>query len=85
MRLHYLCLVLALAGCTEATADRIDSRTFKIEGPGLPAGSDAPNRRLATRVCPKGYRVLEAIERRNSPDGYSEEPGVFTHWTIRCL
>jgi len=85
MRLVYLCLVLALAGCTEATSTRLDSRTFKIEGPGIPGGSTAPNRRVAARVCPKGYRVLEEIERRNSPDGYSDQPGIFTNWTIRCL
>ena len=86
MRVLLLLLtVLALAACSEATASRIDSRTFAIRGPGVPGGSDAPNRRLATRLCPKGYRVIDKDVRYNSPDGYSEEPGVFTNWRIRCI
>ncbi len=76
---------VALVACTKATAYRLDSRTFKIEGPGIPGGSDAPNRIVAERVCPGGYRVLDRIVRRNSPDGHSDEPGVFTNWTIRCI
>ena len=80
-----IAMLLALAACTEATATRVDNRTFKIEGPGVPGGSETPNRRLAVRLCPNGYRVLDRLERRNTSDGYSEEPGVFTNWTIRCL
>jgi hypothetical protein len=80
-----LLVVLAVAGCTEATASRIDNRTFKIEGPGVPGGSSAPDQRMASRLCPDGYRVLSEVERRNTPDGYSDEPGVYTNWIIRCL
>jgi hypothetical protein len=40
---------------------------------------------MARRICPNGYRVLNEEVRRNTPDGYSEEPGVFTNWTIRCI
>jgi hypothetical protein len=83
--LPLLVVVLALAGCTEATASRIDNRTFEIDGPGVPGGSPAPDERMAARVCPNGYRVLNEVERRNTPDGYSEESGVYTNWTIRCL
>ena len=85
MRYLLLIAILGLAACTEATASRVDSRTFRIDGPGLPGGSDAPNRRIATRLCPNGYRVIDRVERRNTPDGWSEAPGVFTDWTIRCL
>ena len=85
MRPFLMIALLALAACTTATASRVDDRTFRIEGPGLPSGSDVPNRRLAERLCPKGYRLLDSIERRNTPDGYREEPGVFTNWTIRCI
>lgn len=85
MRVFAMIALLALAACTEATASRIDNRTFRIEGPGVPGGSDAPNRRMAARLCPGGYRVLHSIERRNTPDGYRDEPGVFTNWTIRCI
>ena len=85
VRLVPVLAMLALAGCTEATASRVGDRTFRIEGPGLPAESTAPNRRVAERLCPNGYRVLDEIVRRNSPDGIRDEPGMFTHWTIRCI
>jgi len=87
MRVFAIIALLALAGCTEATASRvnIDDRTFRIEGPGIPGGSDAPNRRMAARLCPSGYRVLDSIDRRNTPDNYRDEFGVFTIWTIRCI
>ena len=80
-----LALLLALAACTQASASRVDARTFKITGPGIPGGSDVPNQRLATRLCPNGYRVIDSITRHNTPDGYRDEYGDFTNWTIRCL
>jgi hypothetical protein len=90
--MRYLALpaLLALAACTHATAvpalDRVDNRTFVIHGPGIPGGSAAPNRRLAEQLCPNGFRVLDSIVRRNSPDGYRDAIGEdFTNWTIRCL
>ncbi|GEM_PF-1083564 len=76
---------LMLAGCSEAISSRIDSRTFAIEGPSLPSESDGPNRRAALRMCPKGYRVLDEVTRRNTRDGYNNESGTFTNWKIRCL
>jgi hypothetical protein len=82
MRFAVLLAILALAGCaSEATASRVDNRTFAIHGPGVPGGSEAPNRRLAIRLCPNGYRVLNQDVRRNVND----EGGVFTNWTIRCI
>ena len=78
-------MLLVLAGCTPATASRVDYRTFQIDGPGIPGGSTAPNRRVAARVCPDGYRVLNSISRNNTPDGYWQGSGVYTTWTIRCL
>jgi len=85
MRVFVMIALLALAACTEATGSRIDDRTFRVEGPGIPGGSDAPNRRLAARLCPNGYRVLDSIDSRNTPDTHRDEPGVFTIWTIRCI
>lgn len=85
MRVFAMIALLALAACTQATASRLDDQTFRIDGPGVPGGSDAPNRRIAARLCPHGYRVLDSIERRNSPDGFRDESGVFTNWTIRCI
>jgi len=29
--------------------------------------------------------VIDRNVRDNTPDGYSQEPGVFTNWTIRCI
>lgn len=89
VRALLLCVVLvALSGCfpQEATASRIDYRTYYLQGPGVPGGSTAPDVRTAMRLCPDGYRVLHEVTRRNTPDGYSDENGdVFTNWTIRCL
>ena len=85
VRLSLVLAVLVLAGCTEAFATRVAERTFKIDGPGLPSQSDAPNRRVAERICPNGYHVVDQIVRRNTPDGNRDEPGMFTNWTIRCL
>jgi hypothetical protein len=76
---------LLLAACTEADATRVGDRTFRIEGPGLPSESSAPNRRVAERLCPNGFRVLTEQTKRNTPDGGRDEPGMFTNWTIRCL
>lgn len=83
--LFCLAALLAVAGCTKATVTELGNRTFHIEGPGIPGGSTVPNQRVAARVCPNGYRVLHQTVRNNTPDGYSDEPGVFTNWTIRCL
>jgi hypothetical protein len=85
VRLLPVLAMLALAGCTEATASRVGDRTFRIEGPGLPVESTQPNRRIAERLCPKGYRVVDQITRRNTPDGIRDEDGMFTNWTIRCI
>jgi hypothetical protein len=78
-------LALAGAGCTKAAVTALGNRTFHIEGPGIPGGSTVPNQRVAERICPNGYRVLHQTVRNNTPDGYSQEPGVFTNWTIRCI
>jgi hypothetical protein len=85
MRALILFALVLLAGCTEASLSRIDSNTFLIQSGGIPGGSDTPNRRLAERVCPKGYRVIDETVHRNTPDRYADETGVFTNWTIRCL
>ena len=85
MRRLLLLALLGLAACTQAQASRVDERTFRIEGPGVPGGADEPNRRAATRVCPKGYRVIDQETHRNGPNPYVTEPGVYTNWTIRCL
>ena len=73
-------LPIALAGCAQSFASRIDERTFRIEGPEIPGGSDVPNQRMAAKLCPRGYRVLE--ESRQKLD---YQAGLSTLWTIRCL
>jgi hypothetical protein len=89
MRFVWLLFAAAvLAACSEASASRVDERTFQIEGPGIPGGSDAPNKRLASRMCPHGYRVLDSARHQGGPDRASYMPGdsgSTTVWTIRCL
>lgn len=88
MRFSFLLVALAglgLAGCTEATASRVDERTFKIEGPQMGIMSDAPNRRVASRVCPKGYRVLDSESHKGGPDRVTDDADTMTVWTIRCI
>jgi hypothetical protein len=81
-------LALVLAACTEGSASRVDERTFRVEGPQLGLGTDAPNRRLANRLCPKGFRVLDTAEHKGGPDRAhyeSGDAGSTTVWTIRCI
>ena len=83
-RLLFALLLLPVAGlisCTaQSQATKIDDRTYRIEGPGVPGGAEAPNRRLAERVCPRGYRVLDSTRFKRDPD-----EGTYTNWVIRCL
>jgi hypothetical protein len=77
--------ILLLAACTEATTSRVDERTFRIEGPSMGVISDAPNRRVANRLCPKGYRVVDSESHKGGPDRAIDESNPMTVWTIRCL
>ena len=81
-------LALVLAACTEASASRVDERTFRVEGPEMGIDTDAPNRRLANRLCPKGFRVLDSASHKGGPDRAHYSPGdagSTTVWTIRCI
>jgi hypothetical protein len=78
-------LLLMLAACTEATASRVDERTFKIQGPELGMASDAPNQRLANRLCPRGFRVLDSASHKGGSDRATDSTDITTTWTIRCL
>jgi hypothetical protein len=75
---------LASCGALTASATKIDDRTFRVEGPGVPGGAEAPNRRTAERVCPGGYRVLDSNRHKEgASDGV--DASVSTTWVIRCL
>jgi hypothetical protein len=81
-------LALTLVACTEASASRVDERTFRIEGPAMGIASDAPNQRLASRVCPKGFRILDTANHKGGSDRAHYEAGdagSTTVWTIRCI
>ena len=81
-------VAIVLAGCsgTDAQMTRIDARTYKIESPDVPGGSSAPNRRLAERLCPNGYRLLSEHANKGGPDrAIFDDPNVVTTWTVRCL
>ena len=69
-----------LAACSQSVASRIDERTFRIEGPEIPGGSEVPNQRTAARLCPRGYRVLDESRRKGE-----FQSGFSTFWTVRCL
>lgn len=73
-------LPLLLSACSQSRASRIDERTFQIEGPQIPGGSDAPNRRIAEEVCPHGYRVVDSKRYKADPQSQPQ-----TDWTVRCL
>ena len=85
MRSSLLIAMLALTACAESTISKIDNRTYVIESAGIPGGSEAPNRRLAERACPGGYRVMDKTLHQGTPDRARDAPGIFTNWTIRCL
>jgi hypothetical protein len=72
--------LLALTACSESQASRIDYRTYRIEGPPMAGGETGPNRRLANRLCPNGFRVLDESRSREEP-----QAGVSTLWTIQCI
>jgi hypothetical protein len=84
-RLCLLLCLLPLAACTESSASRIDDRTFRIEDPGVSGGSEAPNRRLANRLCPKGYRLIDSESHKGGPDRVTDDQNTTTIWTIRCI
>jgi len=76
--------LISCAGTFQSSATKIDDRTFRIEGPAVPGGVEAPNRRAAERVCPGGYRVLDSTRHK---EGCSDGcvAGISTNWVIRCL
>lgn len=92
MRYWLVFSLVVLAGCTQATASKVSANTYRVQGPALVGGSSGPDRELAQRICPKGYRVLDE---NGLSGGYSlsdrgahadmENPGTATTWTIRCL
>ena len=89
MRRFLIALLLVPAGLVSCTAmqssvTKVDDRTYKIEGPGVPGGAEAPNRRTAERVCPGGYRVLDSTRTKEGcSDGCNA--AISTNWVIRCL
>jgi hypothetical protein len=93
MRYWPIFVLAALAGCSSATASKVDTRTFSINGPIVPGGSEGPDARLAEKICPKGYRVINEMSFQGGSTSLSdrgahadmENPGVATNWTIRCL
>jgi hypothetical protein len=81
LRATLLLAAAALVSCTaQSYATKIDDRTYKIEGTGVPGGADAPNRRMAERVCPGGYRVVDQQRFKVDP-----QEGTYNNWVIRCL
>lgn len=93
MRYLILLVSLALVGCSQATASKIGDQTYSIDGPEIPGGSSTPDRRLAEKICPNGYRVLGEESFKGGTGsladrGANADPetnGTTTNWKIRCL
>jgi hypothetical protein len=92
MRSRLLMAILLLAstgltccGAMSSSATKLDDRTFRVEGPGVPGGAEGPNRRMAERVCPGGYRVLDSQRFKDSGGDFADAAEIHTTWTIRCL
>ena len=93
MRYWPILVLAALTGCSSATASKVDAHTFSINGPIVPGGSEGPDQRLADKICPRGYRVMDSTSFQGGSTSLSdrgahadmENPGVATNWTIRCL
>jgi hypothetical protein len=78
-------LALALVACSESSASRVGDNVYRIDGPGIPGGSDGPNRRLATELCPSGYRLINSESHKGGPDRATDAQETTTIWTIKCL
>jgi hypothetical protein len=85
MRPLLLIALLLLAACTQSEASRVDERTFRIESPAVAEGGTAANRRLASRLCPKGYFVVDSESHKGGPDRAIDEANPVTVWKIRCI
>jgi hypothetical protein len=89
--MRFLLLMLAvgvLVGCTQNQADfvRIGERTFRIESPPIPGGAEGPNRRLATQLCPGGFRLLNEESHKGGADRADyREFNTTTIWVVKCL
>jgi hypothetical protein len=85
MRPLLLIALLLLAACTQSEASRVDERTFRIESPAVAEGGTAANRHLASRLCPKGYYVVNSESHKGGPDRAIDEDNPVTVWQIRCI
>jgi len=78
--------LLVLAACTESSATRVGENTFKIEGPQCFTCGDAPNKRLADRLCHgRGFIVLDQVSQKGGPDRATDSTDPMTIWTIKCI
>jgi len=82
-------VAVLLAGCggpNEAEAVRIGERTFRIESPAIAGGAVGPNQRLAQKLCPSGYRVLNETANKGGLDRADwYEHGETTIWVVKCI
>ena len=73
-----------LSCSTDTSSRKTEDRTYTIEGSAVPGGADAPDRVLAERVCPGGYRVVDSTKHKEgNTDG--SVAAISTTWVIRCL
>ena len=84
---HLLVLgLLALAGCTEASATRVSEGTYTIESPPCFTCGTGTNERLATKVChDKGYYIVSSESHKGGSDRATDETNPITVWKIHCI
>jgi hypothetical protein len=79
-----LLLVPGMLSCSTNSSSSKPDRTYTIEGSAVPGGAEAPDRVLAERVCPGGYRVIDSTRHKEgNTDG--SVGAISTTWVIRCL
>jgi len=85
MRALLVFSLLLLAACTRSSASRVDERTFRVESPAMAIGGDSANRHLASRLCPKGYYVVNSESHKGGVARATDAEDPTTIWTIRCI
>ena len=89
MRYLWPLIAFALISCggpNQADFTRIGDRTFRIESPPVPGGATGPNQRLASQLCPNGFRLLNSQSNKGGIDrAIFDEQNITTVWVVRCL
>jgi len=81
-------IAVVLVGCAQNQSNfaQIAERTYRIESPPIPGGATGPNQRLAQKLCPNGYRLLNSQANKGGVDrAIFDEQNTTTVWVVKCL